>query len=107
MALRLINLSKDGTSISFVSTTNFDVGSPVYFKQLGSGTYSVSGSSPNKTINLTTSSPHGYATGTTVRLFLDFSNENLLNDSYAVNSTTSVNLNVTGQSTSEIGRAHV
>ena len=103
MALRLINLSKDGTSISFVSTTNFDVGSPVYFKQLGSGTYSVSGSSPNKTINLTTSSPHGYATGTTVRLFLDFSNETLLNDSYAVNSTTSVNLNVTGQSTSVTG----
>lgn len=103
MALRLINLSKDGTSISFVSTTNFELGCPVYFKQLGSGTYAVSGSSPNKTINLTTSTAHGYTTGTAVRLFLDFSNENLLNDSYSVNSTTSVNLTVTGQSTSVSG----
>ena len=74
MALKLINLNKGGTSISFVSSNELDLGNPIYYETLGTGSFSVSGTSPNKTINLTADSAHGYASGTTRRLFFDFSN---------------------------------
>ena len=78
MALRLINLNKSETSISFISHNDFELGTPICYKNLGYGNYAISGTSPNKTINLTTNSAHGYATGTTKRVFIDFSNQNLL-----------------------------
>lgn len=103
MALKLINLNKGGTSISFVSSNELDLGNPIYYKTLGTGTFSVSGTSPNKTINLTADSTHGYASGTTRRLFFDFSNPNLLSDSYSTSIINTVNMSITGQTTVATG----
>jgi hypothetical protein len=103
MALKLINLNKGGTSISFVSSSDFQLGNPIYYKTLGNGSYSISGSSPNKTINLTTNSAHEYATGTTRRLFIDFSNVDIPSDNYSTNVITSTSFTITNQSTSATG----
>ncbi len=103
MALRLINLNKSETSISFISHNDFELGTPICYKNLGYGSYAISGTSPNKTINLTTNSAHGYATGTTKRVFIDFSNQNLLGNTYDINITSTVNFNITSQTTSVSG----
>ena len=103
MALKLINLNKGGTSISFVSSNELDLGNPIYYETLGTGSFSVSGTSPNKTINLTADSAHGYASGTTRRLFFDFSNPNLLSDSYSTSILNTTNMSITGQNTTASG----
>jgi hypothetical protein len=103
MALKLINLNKSETSISFISHNDFEVGTPICFKNIGGGNYTISGTSPNKTINLITSSPHGYVSGTNKRLFVDFSNTNLSSDTYQLTVGGSNNLTISNQSTSVSG----
>ena len=85
MALKFINLNKGGTTVSFNSSSDFLLGSPIYFKLFGNGSYIC-----NTTTVTVTSSGHGLTVGSNRFIYIDFlSGLNL--DGYFLITITSAN----------------
>lgn len=98
MALKFINTNNTGATIKFVSSQDFPLGSPVYYKQIGFGNYTLSGSSGNKTASITSASAltSGYKS-----LFLNFSDITIPSNNYFTNiALNGTSLSVTGINTS-------
>jgi hypothetical protein len=82
MAVKFINLNKGGTTVSFNSSQDFPLGSPIFFKLLGTGTYLT-----NNSTTVTVTSTHGLTIGTQVYLYIDFLSGLVLDDYFLVNIT--------------------
>ena len=91
MALKFINTNNQGATVKFFSTNDFTLGTPVVYKQVGFGTYAISGSNPNKTISITNSIPSGVSDGSHY-LYFNFSDINIGFQNYPSN------ISVTGAS---------
>jgi hypothetical protein len=79
MALNFINSGDSANSIQFVSSTDFSIGSPIYYKQIESSkNYTIAGSSGNKTITISAS---GYS-NSTQNFYFNFSDPLIPSDNY-------------------------
>ena len=76
MALKFINTNNQGATVKFSSTNDFTLGTPVTYKQIGFGTYTLSGSNGNKTATITNSLPSGVSDGSRY-LHFNFSDVNV------------------------------
>ena len=87
MALNFTNNSDSANSLQFVSSIDFPIGSPIYYKQIESSkNYTIAGSSGNKTITITGVTG---LTNATKSFFFVFSDTSLISDNYLSNTFTS------------------
>ena len=99
MALKFINTNNQGATVKFVSSNDFTLGTPVVYKQIGFGTYTISGSNPNKTILITNSIPSGVSDGSR-QLYFNFSDSNIGFNSYpSIISVTGASITINGINT--------
>ena len=107
MALKFINTNNQGATVKFVSSNDFALGTPVVYKQIGFGTYTISGSNPNKTISITNSIPSGVSDGNR-QLYFNFSDANIGFNSYpSVISVTGASITINGINTSSTNPGNV
>ena len=107
MALKFINTNNTGATIKFVSSQDFPLGSPVYYKKIGTGNYNLSGNNGSKTISIGSISATGLTDGLRT-IYFNFSNEEIQFNSYSSSiSSNGTSISITGVNTSESGTGTV
>ena len=106
MALKFINTNNTGATIKFVSSQDFPIGSPVYYKQIGFGNYALTGDSGNKTASITLITG---ISGLTIRnLYFNFSDITVPSNNYiSTISSSGLNISVPGINTSSVASGTV
>ena len=106
MALKFINTNNTGATIKFVSSQDFPIGSPVYYKQIGFGNYALTGNSGNKTAAITLTT--GISGLTTRNLYFNFSDITVPSNNYiSTISSSGLNISVPGINTSSVASGTV
>ena len=99
MALKFVNTNNSGSTIRFISSQDFPIGSPVYYKQIGFGNYTLAGTSGNKTATITLTT--GISGLTTRNLYFNFSDIDVPYNNYiSTISSSGLNISVPGINTS-------
>ena len=107
MALKFINTNNQGATVKFVSSNDYTLGTPVVYKQVGFGTYTISGSNPNKTILITNTIPSGVSDGIR-QLYFNFSDANIGFNSYpSIISVSGASITINGINTSSTNPGNV
>jgi hypothetical protein len=82
LALKFVNTNNQGATIKFVSSKDFALGTPVHYRQIGFGNYTLSGSNGNKTATILSAVTSGVNDGTSY-FHANFSNESVPFGNYA------------------------
>jgi hypothetical protein len=100
LALKFINTNNQGATVKFLSSQNFTVGAPVCYKQIGFGSYILSGSTGNKTATISNQLSSGVSEGSRY-LYFNFSDETIPYANYSSTiSSSGTNIVVNGINTS-------
>jgi hypothetical protein len=106
LALKFVNTNNSGSTIRFISSQDFAIGSPIYYKQIGFGNYTLAGTSGNKTATIISAS--GISGLTTRNLYFNFSDINVPSNNYmSTISSSGLNISVPSINTSSVASGTV
>lgn len=88
MALKFVNTNNQGATIKFVSSKDFSLGTPIYYRQVAFGNYALSGNNGNKTATINSAVTSGVNDGSHY-LYANFSDPSITFNSYLSNISSS------------------